>query len=130
MTSILQSVRGFVGFALLVLSVMMTFSGFPGALLSWLGGGVLCMGYTVAIATIAHADVGSGLEGPGARFLHICAAFAVASLGAAMVTWGGLLSVTFLDSLTVPFRETGIVIGIVGGLFNIDKTLVRPGSRQ
>ena len=35
-----------------------------------------------------------------------------------MVEWGGLWSVTFFDTLNIPFRETGIVIGIVCGLFN------------
>ena len=84
MVNLLQSIRGFVGFILFVISVFMTFGGFPGALLSWLGGGVVTMGYTVAIATITHEDIGQGKEGAGARFGRICIAFAIASLGAAL----------------------------------------------
>tara|TARA_B100000676_G_scaffold273209_1_gene291732 strand:- start:1526 stop:1966 length:441 start_codon:yes stop_codon:yes gene_type:complete len=127
MNNFLQSVRGFAGFFLFVLAVLMTFDGFTGALLSWLGGGVVCIGYSVAIATTTHEDTGQGKEGALPRFLRICVAFAIASLGAAMVEWGGLWSVTFFDSFTVPFRETGILIGITCGLFNIDKSLVGPG---
>ena len=130
MNNFLQSVRGFVGFLLFVLAVLMTFDGFPGALLSWFGGGVVTVGYSVAIATIAHKNTGQGDESAGARFARICVAFALASLGAAMVGWGGLWSVTFFDSFTVPFRETGILIGIACGLYNIDKTPMAPGMNQ
>jgi len=122
MTQFLQSLCGFVGFALFVLALLMTFKGFPGGLLSWLGGGVVTVGYGVATATITHEDTGQGIDIPFVRFARICVAFAIASLGAAMVEWGGLLSVTFYDTLNIPFRETGIVIGIFCGLFNIDKT--------
>ena len=130
MTQFLQSLRGFVGFAMFVLALLMTFKGFPGGLLSWLGGGVVTVAYSVAIATITHEDTGQGKEGPRDRFLRICLAFAIASVGAAMVEWGGLWSVTFFDTLNIPFRETGIVIGIVCGLFNIDKTTQIPGNHQ
>ena len=121
MNNFLQSVRGFAGLFLFVLAVLMTFDGFTGALLSWLGGGVVCIGYSVAIATITHEDTGQGKEGALPRFLRICVAFAIASLGAAMVTWGGLISVTMFDNITISFRSTGALIGIVCGLLNIDR---------
>ena len=62
MNNFLQSVRGFVGFLLFVLAVLMTFDGFPGALLSWFGGGVVTVGYSVAIATIAHTNTGQVMK--------------------------------------------------------------------
>ena len=130
MTNFLQSVRGLGGFTLFVLAGLMTFDGFPGALLSWFGGGIVCVGYSVAIATMTHEDVGSGKEGPGPRLLRICLAFAIASLGAQVVVWGGLVSVSLGSAITIGFREAGIVIGILCGLFNIDKTTVIPGSPQ
>ena len=130
MSNFLQSVRGFLGFVLLVLALFMTFDGFPGALLSWLGGGVMTVAYSVAIATIIYKDTGQGDESAGARFARICVAFALASLGAAMVGWGGLWSVTFYDSFTIPFRETGILTGIACGLWNIDKKPMAPGMKQ
>ena len=126
MVNFLQSVRGLFGFVAFVLSVIMTFDGFPLALLSWLGAGVMMVGYTVAIATITHEDVGSGKEGSVARFIRICLAFAIASVGGAMVGWGGLLSVSFFDSITIGFRETAIITGIICGLFNIDKSWQSP----
>ena len=130
MNNFLQSVRGLTGVFLLVIAVLMTFDGFPGALVSWLGGGVVCIGYSVAIATITHEDTGQGKEGALPRFLRICIAFAIASLGAAMIEWSGLWSVSFFDAFTVPFRETGILIGIACGLFNIDKTSMVTGMNQ
>ena len=130
MTNFLQLVRGFVGFWLFVLAILMTFQGFPDALLSWLGGGVVAVAYTVAISTITHEDIGQGKETASTRFIRICIAFAIASVGAAMVEWGGLWSVSFYDAFTIPFRETGILIGIAGGLFNIDKATMLPGNKQ
>ena len=103
-------------------SVFETFSGKPLALLSFFGAGLVMSGFTVATATITHEDVGQGKEGPGRRILRICFSFALASLGAAMVTWGGLVSMMFFDKITIGFIETGVYVGIVCGLFNIDKS--------
>ena len=47
-----------------------------------------------------------------------------------MVEWGGLWSVNFFDTLNIPFRETGIVMCIVCGMFNIDKTTQISGNQQ
>ena len=126
MINLLQSIRGLVGFILLVFSVILSFQGFPAALLSWLGGGVVTVGYAVAISKITHEDTGNGKESPGTRFFVICLAFALASLGSALITWGGLVSIGVGGPVVIPFRETGILIGIACGLFNIDKTLVNP----
>ena len=79
MVNFLQSVRALVGLVLFVISLLITFDGFPGALLSWLGGGVVTLGYTVAISTITHEDIGNGKQGPGTRFILICIAFAQAN---------------------------------------------------
>ena len=122
MVRFLQEARGVVGFVTFVISVILTFNGKPLALLSWVGAGIVMTGITVATATITHENVGEGEEGPVPRILRICLSFAIASLGAAMVTWGNLVSVTFFDNITIGFRETGIVVGIICGLFNIDKT--------
>ncbi|WP_257929308.1 hypothetical protein [Synechococcus sp. CC9605] len=37
---------------------------------------------------------------------------------------------TFFNAFTLPSRETGILVGIACGLFNIDKDTVIPGSRR
>ena len=122
MVRFLQEARGVVGGIAFFISVFSTFTGKPLALLSFVGAGIVMTGITVATASITHENVGEGKEGPGPRILRICLSFAIASLGAAMVTWGDLVSVTFFDNITIGFRETGIVVGIVCGLFNIDKT--------
>ena len=46
-----------------------------------------------------------------------------------MVRWGGLVSVNLGDAITIGFRGS-IVIGIICGLFNIDKTEMTPGSPE
>ena len=108
--------------ALFIWSLFLTFNGFPGALLSWLGGAIVMIGYTGSIATLTHSDQGlSGVQ----RFIAICAGFALASLGSAMVVWGGLVSVTISDAFTIDFRAAGCVVGIVGGLFNIDREIIK-----
>ena len=123
MVGLIQSLRALVGLVLFVLALLLSFKGFPLGLLSWLGGGVVMTGYTGSVATITHEDTGQGKQGPWTRIAVISLGFAIASLGSAMVDWGGLLSVTAFDSITIPFRETGIVFGIFGGLFNVDRTI-------
>ena len=125
MVNFLQSVRALVGLVLFVISLLITFDGSPGALLSWLGGGVVTLGYTVAIASITHEDIGNGRKGPGTRFILICIAFAVASFGKAMVEWGNTNIILF-GEVVVNFIEVGVLLGIICGLFNIDKKWASP----
>ena len=70
MLYLLQTIRGLLGLFMFMSSVTLTFSGFPGALFSWLGGGVVMMGYTVAIASMTHEDVGNGVETAVTRILR------------------------------------------------------------
>ena len=126
MVNFLQSVRVLVGLVTFVISVLISFDGSPGAPLSWLGGGVVTLGYTVAIATMTHEDIGSGKQGPGTRFILICIAFAVASIGKALVFWGNTNIVLFQGAIIVDFIEVGMVLGIICGLFNIDKKWASP----
>lgn len=124
MKALFQNIRALTGFALLIFALFLTFDGFPGAMLSWLGGGVVMTGYTGSIATITHEDTGEGKLTAGMRILVISIGFAIASFGSAMIDWGGLTSVTLSDTFTVPFRETGILFGIAGGLYNVDGHLL------
>ena len=124
MKALFQNIRALTGFALLIFALFLTFDGFPGAMLSWLGGGIVMTGYTGSIATITHENTGEGKLNAGTRILVISVGFAIASFGSAMIDWGGLTSVTLSDTFTVPFRETGILFGIAGGLFNVDGQLL------
>ena len=124
MKALFQNIRALTGFALMMFALFLTFDGFPGAMLSWLGGGVVMTGYTGSIATITHEDTGEGKLTAGMRILVISVGFAIASFGSAMINWGGLTSVTLSDTFTVPFRETGILLGIAGGLYNVDGSLL------
>ena len=55
---LLHSVRALLGLTLFIWSLFLSFDGFPGALLSWLGGGIVLIGYTGSIATLTHNDQG------------------------------------------------------------------------
>ena len=85
-------------------------------------------GYTSAIANMTHEDVGEGKNKPLQRIINVCVGFAIASLGNAMIGWGGLISVTFFGSLTIHFLGIGIVIGVISGLLNIDKNVALPNA--
>lgn len=124
MNAFFQNIRALTGFVLLIFALFLTFDGFPGAMLSWLGGGIVMTGYTGSIATITHEDTGEGKLTAGMRILVISVGFAIASFGSAMIDWGGLTSITLSETFIVPFRETGILFGIAGGLFNVDGKLL------
>ena len=118
MVALLQATRGLVGFVLSCAALVLSFKGFPFAFFSLFGSALVLMGYQVAIASICHTDAG-GSTSAGGRFITICIAFAIASVGSAVIDWGGLISINFGD-LTFSLRWLGIGMGILGGLWNID----------
>ena len=124
MKALFQNIRALTGLGLLIFALFLSFDGFPGAMLSWLGGGIVMTGYTGSIATITHENTGEGKLSAGMRILVISIGFAIASFGSAMIDWGGLTSVTLSETFIVPFRETGILFGIAGGLYNVDGQLL------
>ena len=123
----LQNIRGLLGFALFVTCLVLSFKGFPLGLLSFFGSGLVLMGYQVATASICHTDSG-GSTSAGGRILTICLAFFFASLGSAIINWGGLATVNFGD-FSVSLRWAGILMGLAGGLWNIDYAFVTPTGR-
>ena len=120
MKTLFQNIRALTALVLLIFALFLSFDGFPGAIVSWLGGGLVMTGYTGSISTITYENTGEGKLTTGMRILVISVGFAIASFGSAMIDWGGLTSVTLTDTFTVPFRETGILFGIAGGLYNVD----------
>ena len=78
------------------------------------------IGYTVAFSTMFHDNEDSPKTGIG-RFFLVCLAFAVASLGGAIIIWGGLSTINIFE---FPFRleYIGSVVGTASGIYNIDKT--------
>ena len=47
-----QNICALTALVLLVFALFLSFDGFPGAMVSWLGGGVVMTGYTGSIATL------------------------------------------------------------------------------
>jgi hypothetical protein len=130
MKALFQNIRALTGLVLLMFALFLSFDGFPGAMVSWLGGGVVMTGYTGSIATITHENTGEEKLSAGMRILVISVGFAIASFGSAMIDWGGLTLVTLSDTFTVPFRETGILFGIAGGLYNVDRQLLASATAK
>ena len=121
MRPFVSSVRGLVGFASFMICATLSFQGFPLALVSWLGMQALMIGYAVAFTTMFHHNNEySPTTGIG-RFFIICEAFAIASLGGAIIIWGGLSTINIFE---FPFRleYIGSVVGTASGIYNIDKT--------
>ena len=119
----LQGVRALLGLLIGVSCLLLTFKGFPLAMISFLGSGIVLTGYQVAISTLTHSDSPTG-SSSWARFWTICVAFALASLGAAVIQWGGLVSIN-AGPVLIDLKTAGVIVGIVGGIFNIDKELLK-----
>ena len=81
------------------------------------------MGYTVAVSILTHVDTAVG-SNAWQRILSISLGFAVASVGGAIIKWGGLVSVNIWE-FEVSLYTAAVVAGVVGGLFNIDKEIIR-----
>ena len=120
MRSFVSSARGFIMAISLMMCVILSFRGFPLALVSWLGMLVQMTGYTVVLTTMFHnnEDLPKTVIG---RFFLVCLAFAVASLGGAIIIWGGLSTINIF---MLPFRleYVGSVLGTASGIYNIDKS--------
>ena len=52
MKALFQNIRALTGLLLLMFARFLSFDGFPGAMVSWIGGGVVMTGYTGSIATL------------------------------------------------------------------------------
>ena len=63
-------------------------------------------------------SIGKGFSSATRRLLVV----ALLAGTVVIVIIGSAAAVTFFDNITIGFREAGIVVGIVCGLFNIDKT--------
>ena len=56
MKALFQNFRALTGLVLLIFALFLSFDGFPGAMVSWLGGGVVMTGYTGSIATLMRTQ--------------------------------------------------------------------------
>ena len=96
MRSFVTSVRGFAIFISFVMCLILSFKGFPLALVSWLGMFILMTGYGVAFSTMFHTNEDSPTTGIG-KFFLVCVEFAVASFGGAVIIWAGLTTINIVE---------------------------------
>ena len=126
--SFIRKARIVIGLLLFIWTLSLSFSGFPLGLISWLGAAVYMVGWGTAIACVFHNEVNvrEGRISSGQRFIRACIGFAMAGLGLAMINWGGLISVTFSDTITLDFQLVAGWLGTFAGLFNVDREMDLP----
>ena len=103
---------------LFISCIILSFKGFPLALVSFLGSGMTFWGYSVAIATMTHSNTAAG-NSPTQRILMICIHFGLASLGVAVIQWGGLNSIN-IGIASIDLKTIAVLTGVIGGLLNMD----------
>ena len=126
--SFIRKARIVIGLLLFIWTLSLSFYGFPLGLISWLGAAVYMVGWGTAIACVFHNEVNvrEGRISSGQRFIRACIGFAMAGLGVAMINWGGLISVTFSDTITLDFQLVAGWLGTFAGLFNVDREMDLP----
>ena len=115
MRKFVSSARGLIGFISLFLCLILSFQGLPFALVSWIGFFILMTEYAVAFTTVFHSNDDSPSSGAG-KFLLVCKAFAVVSLGGAVIRWGGLASIS-IGELPFNLQCIGAVLAAASGIF-------------
>ena len=79
---------------------------------------IVITGWTPAISAMFHPMGATTLR----RLLVIFIGFALASLGRAIIDWGGLAFINIGD-LKISIGQMGAYIGLIGGLVNLDKSM-------
>ncbi len=126
----MKEIRNLFCLIIFVVCIVLSFKGFPFGIVSYIGFLTGVGGWTAAIAAICH-PMGSKTN---RRLITIFLGFAFASLGRAIVYWGGLVGFN-LGTFSIEIASLSAVIGILSGLFNLDKnmqdpTTVKTGKRE
>jgi hypothetical protein len=121
-TKPLRVYRSVVSAFLVVTCVVLSFRGFPWAMVSLLGSLIVMTGYTGAVSAILRANTPAGAK-PFKRFLFICLGFAVASVGASLIPAGGLVSIT-VAGVTLDLKLLGVVGGILSAILQLDDAFI------
>jgi len=127
MRNLIESARALIGLALFVICLVLSFKGFPLALVSLTGSLLMLIACTQGVAAIFHKEespmtLGANYssDSSSSRFIRVCIAFAIAAFGSVVINWGGLASIN-IGQLTLDFKVIAVAIGVLGGLVNIDK---------
>jgi len=114
----LSFVRGFICLLVFLSCIALSFKGFPLGIISFVGFMIVITGWTRAISAMFHPMGATTLR----RLLVIFIGFAIASLGRAIIDWGGLAFINIGD-LKISIGQMGAYIGLLGGLVNLDKSM-------
>ena len=107
-------------------SLVFTFNGFPAALLSYLGFITISVGCSSAIAPLFYRNELTKSQ----RFATIFMGCLLAVIGRAMISWGGLVSITVANIIAFDLMITGMALGILCGVYNVDNQMVVTRTNQ
>ena len=113
-----QFIRGLSCLLIFLSCVILSFKGFPLGIISFVGFMLQITGWTSAISAMFHPMGATTLK----RLLIIFIGFALASLGRAIIDWGGLAFIN-IEGFRIMIAQIGVLIGFLGGLINIDRTM-------
>jgi len=82
---------------------------------------IVITGWTPAISAIFHPMGATTLI----RLCIVFIGFALVPLGWAIIDWGGLAFIN-IEGLKINIGRMGELIGILGGLLNLDRTMESP----
>ena len=96
---------------------MLSFKGFPLALVSFLGFLIILTACTRGVQALLYKNTDPLMN--ESRPASVLIAVALGALGFAVVKWGGLASIS-IGSIAIGLDFLGVVIGVAGGLAKLD----------
>ena len=118
----MQKIRNIAAIAILFPCLVLTFQGFPLALISYLGFIGTLSAVTVLICAIFHPMNSPKSVRVGVLFFGVL--ILIGSI--VLINLGGLTKIGiefFDDQVDIWLADTGIILGLFGGIFNVDKSM-------
>ena len=117
MPKLIENVRALLFLALGAACLVLTFKGFPLALVSFLGFLIILTACTRGVQALLFKDKDPLMN--SSRLASVILSIALGAFGIAVVKWGGLSSIS-IGQLTIGLDFMGVAIGIAGGLARLD----------
>ena len=118
----MQKIRNFFAVAILLPCFVLTFQGFPGGLISYLGFLGVLTAWTVFLSALFHPYRSSKKY----RFGVLLFAVVIFFVSSSIINVGGLARIgipIFGMNIDIWLNEMGILLGVLGGIFDLDKAI-------
>jgi len=118
MSQLIENIRALLFLFLGAICVVLSFRGFPFAMVSFLGSLIILTACTRGVQLLLYKDE-NPLMNEVSRLPGVLIAIALGALGFAVVKWGGLASIS-IGTITIGLDYMGIAVGVAGGLARLD----------